>query len=317
MRSLTRVALVLLLCLVVLRLAGSERGTLAIAAVAALPVTLLAAYPALAISAVTRDRVAAAMAATVVAAHLAIVLPRTQEEPITAAAATAPTLRVGTANLYVENEEPEAAGRVLRELDLDVLVVTELTDTGLAGLRASGLTDDLPHLAYAPGTGPETTGLLSRLPLSEVTTPLFVGRAAPEATVTVAGTQVRLLGFHAQPALSLFEHPWREGFRRQERRVEQESRPVVLAGDLNAGLDNGPVRRMLDRTGLRSAHLERGRGLARTWPAVLPVVLFDHVLVRDGARARLEVLDVREAGIPGSDHDAVVATLAVVGDTGR
>ena len=38
----------------------------------------------------------------------------------------------------------------------------------------------------------------------------------------------------------------------------------------------------------------------------------DHVLVRDGQGARLEVLDVEEVVVPGSDHRAVLADLAVL-----
>jgi endonuclease/exonuclease/phosphatase family metal-dependent hydrolase len=86
---------------------------------------------------------------------------------------------------------------------------------------------------------------------------------------------------------------------------------VVLAGDLNADRDHAALRSLLE-TGLRDAHDERGRGLARTWPAGLPVLHLDHVLVRDGAGARVVVRSVREVDLPGSDHLGVVAELAVL-----
>lgn len=42
------------------------------------------------------------------------------------------------------------------------------------------------------------------------------------------------------------------------------------------------------------------------------MLALDHVLVRDGAQARLVVLHQQEASLPGSDHRAVVADLAVL-----
>lgn len=316
-RTLTRVMLLLMLGLLVQRATGAEQATVEIFLIGTLPLTLLPAYPALVLSAVTRDRWMALMAVVVIAAHLAICLPRLHAAPITAAARTAPTLRIATANLYVANLEPVRAWQALRDLHLDVLVVPELSDAGLAALEQSGLRKDLPYLATTRTKGPETTGLLSRLPLTDVSVPLFVGRGQPEATVTVGGRRVRILGFHTQPAIGVFVHPWRAGFGRLEELVGQTDLPVVLAGDLNAGLDNGSMRHLLRTEHLRDAHAERGKGLATTWPAGLPFTAYDHVLVRDGAGARLEVLDVANERVPGSDHLAVVTTVAVVGDTGR
>ena len=93
--------------------------------------------------------------------------------------------------------------------------------------------------------------------------------------------------------------------------VRGEALPVVVAGDLNADRDLPLFGDLLDE-GLRDAAEERGRGLSRTWPQRLPVLALDHVLVRDGEGAALAVLDQAEAALPGSDHRAVVADLAVV-----
>jgi endonuclease/exonuclease/phosphatase family metal-dependent hydrolase len=86
---------------------------------------------------------------------------------------------------------------------------------------------------------------------------------------------------------------------------------VVVAGDLNADRDHAVFRRLLD-AGLRDAHDEVGRGLARTWPARLPLLHLDHVLVRDSDDVRLVPLEVREVAVPGSDHRGVVADVAVL-----
>ena len=86
---------------------------------------------------------------------------------------------------------------------------------------------------------------------------------------------------------------------------------MVVLGDFNADRDHAAFRRLLS-IGLRDAHDERGRGLARTWPTRLPLLQLDHVLVRDGRGGRLVAEDVREVVVPGSDHRAVVADLAVL-----
>ena len=226
-------------------------------------------------------------------------------------AADAPRLRVVTANLYVLNPSFAAAGRSLRGLRPDVLVVPELSADGLAGLRASGLLADLPHSVVELDGRAETVGLFSRLPLADVTTRASAARALPRATVRVDGLAVRVLAAHPLPPLSVFQRLWRASLADLVREAGQVDLPLVVAGDLNADRDHAPFRDLL-ATGLRDAHDERGRGLARTWPASLPLLHLDHVLVRDGAGGRLAVVDVREAQVAGSDHLAVVADVAVL-----
>lgn len=154
-------------------------------------------------------------------------------------------------------------------------------------------------------------GLFSRLPLRDIDIRSAAGRRLPRATVTVAGTDVRLLAAHPLPPILVYEPLWRRSLRDLAAEARALELPAVVAGDLNADRDHALFRALL-AAGLRDAHDERGRGLARTWPASFPVLQLDHVLVRDRAGVRLAVLDVAEAEVPGSDHQAVVADLAVL-----
>jgi len=91
--------------------------------------------------------------------------------------------------------------------------------------------------------------------------------------------------------------------------LRRDDRQMVLAGDFNATSQHRGFRRLLDH-GLRDAHRERGRGRVRTWPDdrwYPPFAALDHVLVSGG----IAVEDAGTAGIPGSDHRAVTATLSV------
>lgn len=303
---LARLWLGALVLLAAVRVVGLEHGPLLVLLVGALPVTLLPAYALLVGFALRRRWRAALVAAAVVAVHVVVVVPTQRTVP----AGEGRPLRVVTANLYVLNEMPEQAGRVLRALRPDVLVVPELDVDGLEGLRAAGLLDDLPFV-MAPFDGrAETVGLLSRFPLRDQEVRRSGGRALPRATVAVGGRDLRLVGHHPFPPVHGFERLWRESLSDLRRDVEATDLPVVVAGDLNADRDHAVFRRLLD-VGLRDAHDERGRGLVRTWPAVLPLLHLDHVLVRDGTAAGIGVADVSEERIPGSDHLAVVADLVV------
>jgi endonuclease/exonuclease/phosphatase (EEP) superfamily protein YafD len=121
----------------------------------------------------------------------------------------------------------------------------------------------------------------------------------------VGGRDVRVLAAHPLPPVWVLHDLWRGSLQDLAREVEQVDLPVVVAGDLNADRDHAVFRDLL-QTGLRDAHDARGRGLVRTWPAAAPLLHLDHVLVRD-----LEVVQVGEAQVPGSDHKAVVADIAV------
>ncbi len=292
-----------LVVLVVVRLLGIERGPALILLVGALPLSLLPAYAFLVVFLLRRRWWTAGVAALVVVAHVAVVAPALTAARV-ASAGTA--MRVVTANLYVLNVENEAAGRVLRDLRPDVLVVPELDADGLAGLRASGLLDDLLYSVVSFDLRSETVGMFSRLPLRDIVVRRIGGRALPRATVTVGGVDIRLVGHHPLPPVQGLERLWREALSDLAAEAGDIELPVVVAGDLNADRDHALFRRLL-ATGLRDAHDERGRGLARTWPERLPLLQLDHVLVRGG----IGVANIREVRIPGSDHLAVVADLLV------
>lgn len=295
-----------------MRAVGGERGTVLVLLVGALPVVLLPAYLVLAAAALARRRLLAGASAALVVVHALVVAPTLGAVDLPDGADSAPRLRVVVANLYVLNPDPRRAGEALRALRPDVLVVPELNAAGLAGLTRSGLLDDLPFTVTEGATRDETVGLFSRLPLRDVSTRRVGGRALPRATVDVGGTAVRLLAVHPLPPISVFEGLWRAALDDLRREAAALELPAVLAGDFNADRDHARFRRLLDTGGLRDAHDERGRGLARTYPARLPLVQLDHVLVRDGQGGRVAVRDVDEADVPGSDHLAVVADLAVL-----
>ena len=300
-----------LVCLVVVRALGVERGSLLALLMGVLPLVLLPAYALLAFAVLRRQVLLIAVGTGLVVAHLLVLAPTLGAAPLPPGIADAPRMRVVVANLYVLNPDPEQAGRALLAARPDVLVVPELTREGLFGLEASGLLAALPFSVVDLEGREEGTGLFSRLPLTETSSRKITTRSLPRATVEVGGVAVLLLAVHPLPPVPMVEPLWRRALADLFGEVARTDLPVVVAGDLNADRDHAPFRALLD-SGLRDAHDERGRGLARTFPAGLPLLHLDHVLVRDGRGGRLAVLSVRELDVPGSDHLGVVTDLAVL-----
>jgi endonuclease/exonuclease/phosphatase family metal-dependent hydrolase len=214
--------------------------------------------------------------------------------------------RLVTANALRTNRRPRRWADALVGLRPDVLCVQELTDRVDAALAAAGVNDLLPHRCGRAGELSEGTGLWSRWPLdgSEV---LDAGHALAVARVGAIGATVA--SFHAVAPSSRRKGPrWLASLHAVAALAERTSGPLVVGGDWNATLAHGPLRDLLGGGRLRDAHVDAGRRFARTWPARLPVALLDRVAVSPEVAVRAIV----EHRLPGSDHRAVLAELAVV-----
>ena len=83
----------------------------------------------------------------------------------TGSAATTLRLRLFTVNARGGAADPAAILRILRQHDVDVLAVQELTPPMVARLTAAGLTQVLPFSHLDPRPGSRGTGLWARWPL--------------------------------------------------------------------------------------------------------------------------------------------------------
>jgi endonuclease/exonuclease/phosphatase (EEP) superfamily protein YafD len=94
-----------------------------------------------------------------------------------------------------------------------------------------------------------------------------------------------------------------------ERVVTKEQGPVAVIGDFNA-TQFSRVYRQLQEGGLRSAHEDRGRGTATTWPNLdfpFPLIRIDQVLLSP----EVACISIEEGDVPGSDHRSLIVDLAV------
>lgn len=287
--------------LAAVRLGGLDDGTDLAMPVAGVPYAALGSVLLTVAAAALRARRVAAVALLLVAVQAWWLVPRFVADG-REAPASAPRLRVATSNTYLGGADPRALVGLVREQRVDVLAVEELTPSLTAGLERAGLPGLLPYRLQRAGTD---TALYSRLPLSDG------GGPASAAEVTVGGRAVRVVAVHTFYPLGDARR-WAADFDGVRADAGRRTRDSVLLGDFNATLDHTPMRRLLG-VGLTDSHAELGRGGAGTWPAdrpvLPPVIQIDHVLHGDA----LTAVSVSEHTLPGTDHRAVVAELAVTG----
>nr|WP_067659633.1 endonuclease/exonuclease/phosphatase family protein [Nocardia harenae] len=249
-------------------------------------------------------------AGALVAVLVAGVAAWTQAPLFTGGAVTGsgPEFTVAQANLLFDGADPAAFVGAVREREVDLLTVNELTPAALDGLAAAGLDALLPHRYVSPGRTASGTGIWSRFPLTG--TVEFDGFVLNQlgATAEIPGAgPVAVFALHPVPPVYGID-VWAGELERLRALVERApaDRPVVVGGDFNATHDHAQFRRWL--TGrLRDAAEQSGAGLLRTYPAdkrYPPLVGIDHILLAGGRAHGVETV-----ALPGADHRALVARV--------
>lgn len=225
------------------------------------------------------------------------------------AAADAPTAGVMTANLLAGAGDATRLVVEASEAGTDVLVVSEVTRGDVAEMEGVGLSDVFPHRlgqAEAADGFVGATMVFSREPIELVETldTTFDGMLVRTGDLSV-------LAVH--PAPPTLYADWKADHR-AILEVAAREEVDVIAGDLNATLDHAPLRALVD-AGYRDAAELTNAGLAATWPVdggfpllslLPPSVAIDHVLVSEAWTVTM----TRTVDVPGSDHRAVLATVA-------
>ena len=194
------------------------------------------------------------------------------------------------------------------ELRPDVLVLSETSTAEVSMVEdATGLRAVSPVLRRTPGAGTailvgdgqarevsEDTGITRhQMPVAELG-----GPADPQATIAGVHTNTPvhrdLLGGWLQEMEDLRD--WVDDT------ATSQDHPVILAGDFNATMSHPEFRHLV-----HGADLERCAASAMgpaTWPAVVPVVRLDHILVAGASCGDSGTLRVE-----GSDHQAIWADV--------
>lgn len=224
--------------------------------------------------------------------------------------AAAPTFTLVATNALGPNRRADEFAAAVAALDVDVVVVVEASAAILAALDDAEVEAHHGPGLVEPRERWGGCGIWSRHRL-ELLESGDAGYAYIAARVHLPTGPVTAVAVHTiAPAKPTSGPAWEASFVTLGDVLGRLDGPVVAAGDYNATLGHQPLRALLTRTGMRDAHTAAGRGLARSWPAspgLPPLGLIDRMLLTDD----LGVVSITEIRLPGTDHLAVRATLAI------
>lgn len=221
------------------------------------------------------------------------------ERPLTNRSAE--TLSVGTANALFTNPHPEGHVRALLAMDLDIVLVQEVTPGWRAALEAEP--DAWPHRIVQVDDGPWGVAILSRLPLHDAGILDLEGVPAAEAWVEVDGRPLHLLSSHVNPPFSAQRVPaWKRQVEAAVDWVASGDGDRLLGGDLNLSRYT-PLYQTVSEHGVVDLVAQAGGRGVRTWPGdPLPSLIgLDHLL----ARGAWEPVSLELGASTGSDHRPV------------
>ncbi len=231
----------------------------------------------------------------------------------------------------VSSDPPPAGGRQLTVLAFnalfggaDVVALTDLIQRERPDLvalseagpgfrsRLSPLVRPLGYrvLSTDDGHGSEVGGMTTLVAtgLGEVRLRASNETAFPHVELSGGGLgELRFVAVHPVPPTPGRVPQWRADLATLTRWCG-DGKPAIVAGDFNATLDHSVLRAAIEGCG--DAAAQRGAGLIGTWRSTWPRWIgpqIDHVFATDGITAR----DFGVYDIPGSDHRAVLARLAL------
>jgi endonuclease/exonuclease/phosphatase (EEP) superfamily protein YafD len=219
------------------------------------------------------------------------------------------SLVVMTSNLDAGHGDPRTIMAAVRDDQVDVLVLEEVTPTFLARLRLLNVDALLPEQSGAPSLSDTGTMVFSRYPLSD-SQPLPLSKGGQSVQVSAPHSFTLLVVHTSQPV----KHPaaWAQDLQtiRTSAASAVRSGNALVVGDFNATRDHQQFRDVL-HLGLRDAAEQAGSGWQPTWPTrdwdplLRPLISIDHVLATRGFTA----VRTRTVEPEDSDHLALIAEL--------
>jgi len=290
------------------RVLGLDRGVPLVPLMAFTPYVAIAAFLVAGVALALRNWAAAGVAAVATLCLALAVLPRAIGDG-TVDPGGRETLSVLSSNVYRGKGDPESLVELVDRYDVDLLAIQELTPRFARGLRAAGITRQLPNSIVEVRKGAAGGGIYSRFPIRAIAPDSETFFRMPRVNLSLPdGRHLRLIDIHPLTPGRTGIDVWEDSL--ADLPATGEGVPWVLLGDFNATLDHSRLREVLDR-GYRDAGSVAGMGLVPTWPNRdhgLPLVItIDHVLADD----RLGIVDYGVEDLPGSDHRPIHAELAL------
>ena len=212
------------------------------------------------------------------------------------------------ANVLFDGASARTIIDLVREHDVDILTVNELTAKTATALEAEGLGDLLRYSFVRPENFADGTGIYSRFPLSaEVVQPGFImNNLSATAHIPDLG-DVAVFALHPVPP-PYDPNDWNAEMGRVHDLLARTTGPAIVGADFNATYDHRQFRALLGK--FEDATDQAGAGHLLTYPTDkwggFPIIGVDHILVANGTATEVQTLD-----LPGSDHRALLATVVI------
>jgi endonuclease/exonuclease/phosphatase (EEP) superfamily protein YafD len=273
------------------------------------------AYAVLAFGLITQRRALALVSAAVVASHLYWIAPDLQPPRSTVSAEAAATtdaraIRIYYSNVQARNRQWDEILAEARSFDPDVIVLAEMHGWWWGELmRRRPLVADYPYGTDLDRRNAGDVVVFSRLPVQRYNLLSVAGRYVLALDLALGDQMLRLFALHSPRPTPDSRDSYYQFWDVITRVVTEDQGPVVVIGDFNA-TQYSRIYRQLRDGGLRSAHEDRGRGLANTWPqkkSPFPLIRIDQAFLSP----EVECVSIREGDAPGSDHRSLILDLLV------
>ena len=199
----------------------------------------------------------------------------------------------------------------VRQHQVDLLTLQEITPEELTRLDAAGLASVLPNRFEQVGGGGTGVAMFSRYPLTDHRSfPQFTLHVISARLTVPGGAPITAFSSHLAAPWPQAPDTWKSESASLGAVLAATSGDVVDAGDFNATSSLRPFRSLVHTGRMTDGAAQAGAVGLRTYPAdhalVPPLLGIDHVLVRGVTAHHLSTLH-----LAGSDHRAVLATLTV------
>lgn len=221
------------------------------------------------------------------------------------AAPSGSEVRILSFNVLSENENFDGIMDYIRETEADLVVLHEASLPWEEAVAEAGLDYEVTITKHSQ----DIFGSLVLAPAGSVVESFGFRVTDPRAVAIAMPQGLAVLAVHPLSPST----PHRARLRDQQLAfagdwVNEQSSPVAVIGDFNAGPFSWPYRRLLAETGLHDSI--RGHGLQNTYPAsASPVfrVSIDHLLYSEGIEVEGRIL----GPALGSDHFPLIVDLSL------
>jgi endonuclease/exonuclease/phosphatase (EEP) superfamily protein YafD len=220
-------------------------------------------------------------------------------------------IRIFFANVRMANIEHDAMLQEIAEANPDIIVLVEFSWVWHEPFRRSRLIAQYPFGSGLDQALNGSVSIFSKLPITSDTLEPIVGSCIETVTIPVGSQTLRLVGLHSPRPVPIESENYGLFWHEALPLLAGTERPLVIVGDFNA-TQYSRVYQQLKASGLRSAHEDRGRGYAVTWPNgdnLVPPIRIDQAFLSP----EIECLDIAEGRGQGSDHKPLILDVRLRG----